>query len=199
MKTLALRLCVFALGVASVAGLAGQRTFAAFSSSTANPGDSFAAGTVVIGDNDLGNFMLAITNAKPTLAGDTDTSCIELKTTGTLDSTVRLYATVAGALAQYLTLTVTRGTSTTGFDNCTGFTADGTNYIGAGNGVVWTGKLSTFPTSYASGIVDPTSGSPATWQNLTIHVYKFVVSLDDNTAAQGLSGSADFTWEARNL
>jgi hypothetical protein len=194
-----LRLAVVALGLATVAGLAGPRTFAAFSSQTSNAADSFAAGTVVIGDNDAGTAMLAITNAKPTLTGDTDTSCIKVTSTGTLDSTVRLYATVSGPLASYLTLTVTRGTdSSPSFDSCTNFTADATNYLGSGNGVIYSGKLGSYPMTYAAGIVDPTSSSPATWSTNTSHSYKFVISLDDNLAARGLSATADFTWEARN-
>lgn len=200
MRRFALPLAACLLGLASIGALAGRSTYAAFFNSTANSGNSFAAGTVVIGDNDAGSAMLAITNAKPTQAGDTDTSCIRVTSTGTLDSTVRLYATVSGSLAPYLTLTVTRGTdSSPSFDSCTNFTADATNYLGSGNGVIYTGKLSAYPTSYAAAIVDPKAATPETWTTNENHSYKFVISLDDNTAAQGLSASADFTWEARNL
>jgi predicted ribosomally synthesized peptide with SipW-like signal peptide len=189
-----LRLTAFVLG--GLLAVAGTATFSAFSSQTSNSGNSFAAGTVHLTDNDAGTAMLALTNAQP---GATDTSCIVLTYSGTLDSTVRLYGAVAGALGPYLTLTVTRGTdSSPSFDSCTNFTADATDYIGSGNGVVYQGLLSAFPSTYAAGLVDPTSGSPETWTSPEAHSYRFVVTLANDNAAQGLSTTAAFTWEARN-
>jgi hypothetical protein len=183
--------------VGVVGAVAGLGSYAVFTATTGNTGNSFASGTVAIEDNDSGTAMLALANAKP---GDTDTSCIRIRYTGTLDATVRLHGSVSGSLASYLTLTVTRGTdSSPSFDSCTNFTADGTNYIGAGAGVVYSGPLSSFPATYAAGLVDPTSGSPETWGQDEAHSYRFVVTLQDDNAAQGLSGTASFTWEARNL
>jgi hypothetical protein len=176
--------------------VAGYGTYSAFTATTSNSGNSYAAGTVAISDNDSGGFLMALSNAKPT---DTDTGCIRLSYTGSLSATVRLYGSVSGSLGQYLTLTVTRGTdSSPSFRSCTNFTADATNYIGAGAGVVYSGNLSDFPSTYAAGLVDPTSGSPATRTNGTARSYKFAITLQDNNAAQGLSSSASFTWEARN-
>jgi predicted ribosomally synthesized peptide with SipW-like signal peptide len=190
------RLRLTALVLGGLLAVAGTATFSAFSSQTSNSGNSFAAGTVHLTDNDAGTAMLALTNAQP---GATDTSCIVLTYSGTLDSTVRLYGAVAGALGPYLTLTVTRGTdSSPSFDSCTNFTADATDYIGSGNGVVYQGLLSAFPSTYAAGLVDPTSGSPETWTSPEAHSYRFVVTLANDNAAQGLSTTAAFTWEARN-
>jgi hypothetical protein len=140
--------------------------------------------------------MLALANAKPT---DADTSCINVTYTGSLASSVRLYSTQTGTLGGYLTLTITRGTdSSPSFDSCTNFTADATNYIGQGAGVIYSGNLSGFPTTYAGGLVDPLAGSPESWTTNEAHSYKFTVTLQDVNAAQGLSGTAGFTWEARN-
>lgn len=191
------RRTVLTLLVIGVAGLlAGAGSYAVFTATTGNTGNSFTSGTVAIQDNDSNTAMLALANAKP---GDADTSCIRIEYTGSLDSTVRLYGSVSGSLANYVTLTVTRGTdSSPSFDSCANFTADATNYIGAGNGVVYSGPLSSFPASYAAGIVDPTSGSPETWSQSEAHSYRFVVTLQDDNAAQGLTGNASFTWEARN-
>ena len=192
------RRSVMTLLLVGVVGVvAGLGSYAVFTATTENTGNSFASGTVAIEDNDSGTAMLALANAKP---GDSDTSCIRIRYTGTLDSTVRLHGSVSGSLASYLTLTVTRGTdSSPSFDSCTNFTADGTNYVGAGAGVVYSGALSSFPATYAAGLVDPTSGSPETWSQDEVHSYRFVVTLQDDNAAQGLSGTASFTWEARNL
>ncbi len=182
--------------VVGVVGATLRGTYSAFSSTTTNSGNAFSAGSVVLGDNDANGALLSLSNAKP---GSSSTGCIKVTYTGSLAATVRLYASVSGSLAQYLTLTVTRGTdSGPSFNSCTNFTADSTNYIGSGAGVVYSGSLSAFPTTYAAGLVDPTSGSPASWATSEAHSYKFVISLNDNNAAQGLTSNASFTWEAQN-
>jgi predicted ribosomally synthesized peptide with SipW-like signal peptide len=190
------RVLLTALVLGALAAVSAAATYSAFSSQTSSSGNSFAAGTVLITDNDAGTAMLALSNAQPT---GSDTSCILLTYSGTLASTVRLYGTVSGALAPYLTLTVTRGTdSSPSFDSCAGFSADATDYIGAGAGVIYQGKLSAFPSAYASGLVDPTSASPESWTSSETHSYRFVVSLQNDNAAQGQSATASFTWEAQN-
>jgi len=185
---------LFVLGI--VGALTGVGSYSAFTATTGNTGNSFAAGTVAIEDNDSGTAMLALSNAKPT---DSDTSCIKIKYTGSLASSVRLYGSISGSMTSYMTLTVTRGTdSSPSYDSCTNFTADATNYLGLGNGVIYQGALSSFPANYASGIVDPLSGSPESWTTNEEHSYRFVVTLQNNNAAQGTTGSAAFTWEAQN-
>jgi hypothetical protein len=192
-------LVVLLLGV--MASVAGSTTFSAFSSTTANSGNAFTAGTVVLSDNDAGASMLTLSNAKP---GDTATGCIRVSYTGSLAANVHLYASVSSSLAPYLQVTVTRGTdSSPSFASCTNFTADGTNYNGNGAGVIYSGLLSAFPSTYAAGVVDPSNcGSPPcsaqTWSSGNAHSYKFVVSLNNDNNAQGLSSTATFTWEAQN-
>ena len=189
-----LLLTMLVLGCFAV--VSGAATYSAFSSQTSSSGNSFSAGTVQLTDNDAGTAMLSLSNAQPAAS---DTSCILITYSGSLDSTVRLYGTVAGSLASYVTLTVTRGTDASPtFDSCASFSADGTNYIGASNGVIYQGNLSAFPTSYAAGLVDPTAGSPESWTTSETHAYRFVVTLQNDNAAQGQSASASFTWEARN-
>ena len=60
-----------------------------------------------------------------------------------------LHGTTTGTgLDAYLDLKVTRGTyspSTPAFKSCTNFQPDGTNYIGAGNGVIYNGTLQGYP------------------------------------------------------
>jgi hypothetical protein len=49
-------------------------------------------------------------------------------------------------------LTVTRGTISSGsFDSCTNFPADSTNWIGSGNGVVYSGTLQGFADDWTAG------------------------------------------------
>jgi predicted ribosomally synthesized peptide with SipW-like signal peptide len=190
------KLLLTALILGCFAVVSGAATYSAFSSQTSSSGNSFAAGTVQLTDNDAGSAMLSLSNAQPSAS---DTSCILLTYSGSLASTVRLYGTISGGLASYLTLTVTRGTdSSPSFDSCSSFTPDGSDYIGAGNGVIYQGNLSAFPTTYAAGLVDPTSGSPESWTTSETHSYSFVVTLQNDNAAQGSSATAAFTWEARN-
>ncbi len=191
------RLALLGVLAAVVAGPVCVGAYAAFRATVANSGDSYAAGSVALSDNDSGTAMFtALTSAAPT---DSETSCIKVRYDGSLASNVRLYGTVGGALAPYLTLTVTRGTDPTpAFDSCSTFTADATNYIGSGNGVIYSGALGSFPTTYAAGVVDPTSGSPESWTQNEEHVYRFVLTLGSNTSGQGQTATAGFTWEARN-
>jgi hypothetical protein len=187
---LALTALTLAVGGGTFAG-----TLSAFSSTTTNSGNVLTSGTVILADNDSATAMLALSGAKP---GDSDTSCIRVSYTGSLASTVRLYGTTTGTgLDSYLTLTVTRGAASAGFDNCTGFIADTTNYLGSGAGVVYTGTLLAFADSYSLGLVDPTA-TPESWTTGETHDYKFVVTLADSDAAQGKNATQTFTWEARN-
>jgi hypothetical protein len=198
MRTLSKRNLAFvAVVIGAVSAATGTATYSAFRSTTSSEANSFASGTVSITDNDSNGALLTINAGKP---GSTDTGCIKVTYGGSLDAGVRLYANVSGALAPYVTLTVTRGTdSAPAFKSCNSFTADPTNYIGNGPGVIYSGALSGFPASWTSGIVDPTSGTPETWTTNEIHSYRFVISVDDTNANQGLSATATFLWEARNL
>jgi hypothetical protein len=173
--------------------VAGPGTWAALSGTTENTGNTFSAGTVTMTDNDSSAAMFTFTNQKPGVAED---GCIKVNYTGSVSaSAVKLYGTVSGTMAPYLTVTVTRGTdSTPAFDNCGGFVADATNYNGLGAGVLFSGTLSSFPTTYAAGLADPLSP----WTNVSTASYKLTVQVVDTNAVQGLSSGATFTWEARS-
>ena len=190
------------LGVMGLLGLlalaAGGVTFAAYTATTQSD-SRIEAGSVKLSDNGDGTSLMSMASAVP---GDTSNACIKVTFDGSLASTVRLYGTTTGSgLDQYLDLKVTRGTyspSTPAFKSCSNFQADGTDYLGAGNGVIYNGTLQGFPDTYAAGLVDPTSGSPESWTNGEAHVYRFDVTVQQNFAAQTLDATQTFTWEARN-
>jgi hypothetical protein len=190
-RTRKILLSALVLGAGGLA--AGAATFSAFSATTANPGNGFAAGTVTLGDDDAGAALVSLpAQARP---GDSSTRCIRVSYTGSLPAEVRLYASVTGGLADHLTLTVTRGTQASpSFPSCTGFTADSGNYGYGANGILYQGKVSGLPASYASAITDPA----ASWSNGDARSYRYAVTVDNTPAAQGLSASATFNWEARN-
>ena len=188
-------LCVLALLVPAAGGV----TFAAYTAIGANGGNSLQAGSVRLSDNGDGSSMLSLTGALP---GDTTSACIKVTYDGSIASTVRLHGTTTGTgLDAYLDLKVTRGTyspSAPAFKSCTNFQPDGTNYIGAGNGVIYNDTLQGFPDDYASGLVDPLSGSPESWTTGESHVYRLDVTLQSNFAAQSKTAAQAFRWEARN-
>jgi hypothetical protein len=182
-----------------VALTAGSATWAAYTATTGNSGDRIEAGSVRLDDNDNDSPLLALSAAQP---GATDSGCIRVTFAGSLASSVRLYgATTGSGLDQYLNLRITRGSynpTEPGFDSCTNFQPDGTNYIGAGNGVIYDGTLQGYADSYAAGLVDPLPASPETWTTGEVHVYQLEVTLQNNSAAEGLNAGQTFTWEARN-
>jgi hypothetical protein len=175
-------------------------TYAAYTATTNNSGNQIESGSVQIGDNDGGSSALfSLTGMVP---GTTDSGCIKVTYNGSLNSSVRLYGSTSGSgLDQYVDLKVTRGVNTPSdpaFDGCANFQADGTDYIGKGNGVVYDGTLQGFPDDYAGGLVDPTPGSPESWTNNESHVYRFTATLQSNILAEGKNATQTFTWEARN-
>jgi hypothetical protein len=190
-------------GVLGLLGLlvpaAGGITFAAYTATNANTGDRLEAGSVKLTDNGDGSSLMSLSGAVP---GNTASACIKVTYNGSLPASVRLHGTTTGSgLDQYLDLKVTRGVyspSDPAFKSCTNFQADGTNYIGAGNGVIYNATLQAFPDDYASGLVDPLSGSPESWTTGEAHVYRIDVTLQNNFSAQNKDAAQTFRWEARN-
>jgi hypothetical protein len=184
--------------LAGCAVLASAATWSNLNATATNPSNSFTAGTVQIGSNSGSSAVLSLTNGKP---GSVATGCIQVSYTGTLPANVKLYGTGGGTgLNQYLNLVVTRGTfsGTPAAGSCTGFTADATNYISQGAGVIYSGTLANWPASASTALSDPTAASPATWATGTSHGYQLQATLGSSTAAQGLTGTETFTFEADN-
>lgn len=186
------RKMLLSLLVVGVLGtLAGVGTFAAFSGATQNSGNSFVAGTVALGDNDSNGVMYNVTNQAP---GTNTVKCIKLTYTGNLAADVKLYTTsTMGAGAQYVNLTIEKGTSDTStFPNCGTFNSEAT---------LFTNTLDNFGTtknSYTNGIAAYPASQTSWVQNNTL-VYRFTLSVQDNDLAQGAdSGSHLFKFEANN-
>lgn len=184
------------LVIGAATGAIGLGTFSAFSSTTSNGSDSFAAGTVVVGDNDAAAAMYSVTNQKP---ADALQKCITVTYTGSLPSTVKLYTTSSiGSLGQYLDLTIEKGSFTSGtpaFPACTNFSGS----------TIYSGTLGAFASaknSYANG-VSSFPGSQTQWNQNDSVVYRFTLTLQDDPGANGgatalSTGSHGFTWEAQN-
>jgi len=182
------RLSAALMAVIAASLLAFQSTGAAFSATTENAGNAFAAGTVTLSDDDAGTAMFTLPAMKP---GDSAVGCIEVTYSGTLDPEVRTYgaSTAGDGLEAYLDLTIERGDGDcTTFGTSTAVWTNGTDgdlgiYLGAA-------------TDYATGSDSwqPTGGAP----DDTVP-YRFTVALQDDNAAQAKTVTVTFTWEAQNL
>jgi hypothetical protein len=192
---------VSAVVVAATLAIGAVPTWSAFSSTTANPGNTFSAGTVILSDNDSGGAMLSLGNLAP--GGPIGSSCIEVAYDGSLDAQVRLYgATTGTGLDPWLNLTVTHGVLAGGaFPSCAQFTADAADYTGLGAGVVYTGTLQDLADNHATALDDPQPAARETWTTGEHHAYKITVGLDAAapSSAAGLTATQAFTWEARDL
>ncbi len=199
LATIAVKLAATAAVVAGAALLASTATWSNLNATASNPSNSFSTGTVQLTSNSPSSAVLSLSAAKP---GEASTGCIRITYTGTLPAEVKLYATSTGTgLNQYLKLVLTRGTfsGTPASGSCTGFTADTTNYISQGAGIIYSGTLAALPASATSALDDPTSANPATWTAQSIHGYQFQVTVLSNVAAQGLNGQETFTFEADSI
>ena len=177
--------------VGALVALAGLAVFSAFSATTSNDNNQFAAGSVAIGNNATAP-LYNVTGAKP---GTTSTPrCIKVTYSGSLPVNVKLYRSVftsGTGLDTEVDLTVTKGTGTA--EDCSDFT---------GTTSVYTGKLGSLGTSFASGSVSLTNASAsATWSQNDAVTYKFETSLPSgvaNTANGKVTGTHSLIWEAQN-
>ena len=175
--------------IAALGGVAAFGVFSAFSDTTTNTGNQFAAGTVAIGNNATSP-LYDVSNAKPGVAS-TD-HCIKITYSGSLAATVKVYrSSLSGSLGPYLNLTVTKGTGDQ--ENCSDFTPAAT-----GSGV-YSGTLSAFATDWSTGLALTNASGSSAWSNTNAVTYKFSAQVADDNAAKGLStGTHTFTWEAQN-
>ena len=159
------------------------RSQAAFSDTTNNGVNNFATGTVTLTDDDTGLLMFNATGMAP---GTPLVECIEVTYSGsTVPVPVRMYAATTGTLDTYLDTTIEIGTGG-GFGNCGAFVPSST---------VYNDTLA----NYAATHFDWTLGLPALTaaSNPTVQTFRFTIAVQDNDAAQGLTSTADFIWQAQ--
>jgi len=189
------RYLLSALVVGGVGAIVGSAVSAAFVAQTSVDANAFSAGTVVMADSDAGLALFTLTGLTP--ASPAVARCVRVTYSGSLAADVRLYATHAftpanGDLGPQLQLTVERGTESAPASACTTFVA---------NTTVYSGLLSAYPTTWATGRVDPTAGSPETWTNAEAHSYRITLAPRAGTTGalfQGRDVNETFRWEARN-
>jgi predicted ribosomally synthesized peptide with SipW-like signal peptide len=169
-------------------------TYSAFTATTTNSGNSFAAGTVAIQDDSGLSTALfpGITNQAP--SGST-AKCIRIKYTGSLASTVHFYIPSASNGDKFQ-IKVERGSgmsdlSTRG--SCTGFTSSSTAFAQA--------DLTGFPTVYTGGVAG--KDTDAAWAQNDAVDYRFTLYVKDDSTANAhtsavSTGTFAITWEAQS-
>jgi hypothetical protein len=187
-NSLAIQLSAFALTFILIALLVVTSSRAAFVAQNDNSTNTVTSAAIALSDNDATTAMF--NNVTGMIPGTTYERCIDVTYTGTVDPTaVMLYATGAptGTLAPYLDLTVQIGADTpAAFRDCTGFVSTGTLYTGTLD------AFATARTGYATGVStwDPV-GSPET------RTFRFVLTVQDTTAAAAKTTTFGFSWETR--
>lgn len=177
-------------GAAAVLSVIGVSN-AAFTDTTSNASNTWAAAKVELKDDDSDKAMFEVTGMLP---GESVMHCIEVEYTGTTFklTPIKLYAEAGTetALAPHLDVTVEEGTGATFSANCDGFTKT--------KDLLKDVPLSTVTSTYTAfdsgvGTFTPASGS-------TKVAYKFVITLGADTpdSAQGQSAGATFTWEIQS-
>jgi len=174
------------LVVGAAGGAASFGVFSAFSATTTNPGNSFAAGSVSLSDNDADTALYNVSGRKP---GDTVTRCVRVTYSGTLPATVKLYrGALSGSLGSYLDLGIAKGTGSQA--DCGDFQA-GTSVHGS--------TLAAVPSTWDTGLALTDQTGSAVWDQNDAVTYRFTITLRDDNDANGKStGAHAFTWEAVN-
>ena len=176
----------------AVSGLVvSQASYSAYSATTVNPTNNWATGTVALADDDANTAAFTAANLKP---GSTGSKCIAVTSTGSLASTVKLYATSPATtknLAAHIDLTISQGTGGT-FGDCTGYT----KLAGAD---LYTGTLADFgrtATGYTTGLGSWTPSGKGEESRTYQVTYTVKATAPDTT--QGGTAAVGLTWEAQN-
>jgi len=189
-RTRKLLLSLLVVGV--IGAVAGWGAYSAFTATTTNSGNTITAGTVAIAQHPGATTLYSSSGAAP---GTSIVKCVRVTYTGSLASSVKLYASAGITNGTAFNLQVERGSGLSSPDNtmnCTGFSASSTAF---------NGTLDTLNTTYGGG-VDGKAGGAAWAQNDSVD-YRFTVTVVDDTTPNAhtsalSSGAHSFTWEARN-
>jgi hypothetical protein len=199
MSTRSRRLMAVAVPLGMIASgvLVWQSSYAAFTATTTNPGNTFSAGSVTLTDDHQPATVLF--NASALKPGSTGSSCIKVTYNGTLAAGVRMYlkpadlTTTGTNIAPYLTVAVDEGTGNNAA--CSDFVlgANAYNATGSAGTTKTLADFSATKSNYATG-----AGAFAPTGAAQSKTYKVTYWLQDVNAAQSANATALFTWEAQN-
>jgi hypothetical protein len=170
-----------------------QASYSAFSATTENSANNWTAGSVKL-DSDASTATFTAGNLKP---GDNGAKCITVSSTGSLASSVKLYATKAtteNALSSWIDVTITEGSGMGG--DC------GTFLPLSRKTDLYTGTLEAFAgkTDFKNGLATTWAPADATPKAPVTRTFKIAYTLNSEApnTTQGGTASVGFTWEAQN-
>jgi hypothetical protein len=169
-----------------------QGSYAAFSATTDNPGNSWATGNVSLTDDDAGSALFTATLLKPTSTGQ---KCIVVTSNSTVFGPVKLYA--GGLSANALSSNATEGLNLK-----VELANPGGTFV---NNALNCGALAT-PTSLYTGTIAGLSASsnyatglgawtPAASGETRVYRFTYTLPAAATTTVAGQTATAGFTWE----
>ncbi len=166
-----------------------QGSYAAFSATTNNAANAWAAGKVLLVDDDAGAAAFSVSGIKP---GSTGQKCILVTSNGTLPGSVKLYTSgvaTTNALSGSLNIQVEEGSGAT-FASCAAFVPSGTilNTNLAAAALANTSFATGVGTWALAGVVGETKSYRITW----------TLSAAAPSSVMSGTAAADFVWEAQN-
>lgn len=174
------------LAVVASAAVIATASYAAFSDTTDNAGNAWRTGGVSLTDDLQGE---ALFDAGDLVPGSTGMNCITVTATTTNPTTVQLYTADQSdddALAQYVGMTIERGSLATAGD-CATFTAESTVHDGS------LGDLLT-KTSFGTGVGD---WAPSVGESATTYRFSYDLADDAPNTTQNSEAGTTFVWEAQ--
>lgn len=173
-----------ALGAFAAAALTTGATRAALTASTTT-GASFAAGSVLVSDDDGGN---AVIDVQGLLPGGTGQTCLTVTFTGSLPAMIPFYVSASsGSLAPYVTLAVLEGRGG-GYGSCTGFVAER---------VAFSGTASALAAGFATAATGGGTFAPARSAQTRSYQVVYTLDADPPLAQQGQGLALTLRWESR--
>jgi len=175
------------LAVLASGGIIAGSSYAAFSSATETAPNSWSAGHVQLSNDHEATAVFSETDLAP---GATGTGCVTVTADTTVDSTVHMYtknANQTGDLAQYIGLTIERGTLTDPAD-CSSLT---------GSTPVYQGTLADLASKDSFGTGLGTWAPAAGGESSTYRISYTVSDATPNTA-QDATADTTFVWEAQS-
>jgi hypothetical protein len=182
------------IAIIAAGAMVWQSSYAAFSGTTRNSGNSWSTGSVALTDDDTGSARFQATGMVP---GSTETKCIAVTANATVPGVVKAYAinpvASAAGLQDYVKVSVRHG-SGGGFGTCDGFVSAGISIPEM--------SLTTLATysSYANG-----AGGWAVAKGSQTRTYEITWRFDPSGLTQsqldnlqGTSTGIDLQWELQS-
>ena len=182
------------IAIIAAGALVWQSSYAAFTGTTRNSGNSWSTGSVALTDDDAGSARFQASGMVP---GSTETKCITVTANATVPGVVKAYAVnpvdSAAKLADYVKVSVKYG-SGGGFGSCDGFTAAGVSIPEM--------SLTTLAgfSNYANGAGawSVVSGTQSRTYEITWKFDTTGLSQSQLDGLQGAQTGIDFQWELQS-